>query len=702
MFRPPATPFLRSILLAGDHGYWSIIKIQEVSMKVLSMRKLLSMLSFACVCAVAASAVLAQDKEWRPISPEELAAKSPVVEPGADAEAIFWEVRIDDSSSEDLSLRHYVRVKIFTERGREKYSKFDIPFTKSMKIRDLAARVVRADGSATEITEKNIFEREIVKAGGVKIKAKSFAVPNIEPGVIVEYRYRETLNDAGAKGMRLAFQRDIPVQNLSYYYKPYNSQAPRYQSYNFADTKFVKDEKGFWLASRKNVPSFREEARMPPEDMVRPWMLLTGTNVNISSASAFAITFTIKDPSNPSRYWAAVGMDYIPLVKFMTKSSSEIKKAAAEITAGATTPEEKLRKIYDFCQTQIKNTTFDTTLTDEDRRKLPKVDSLSDVLKRKSGGSQYIDMLFGALANAAGFETRVAFTGNRSEMFFQPEMTNENLIHPAAIAVKVGEGWKYFNPGLSFLPHGMLVWYEEYTWALLVGEKDFVWDQTPLSPHEKSEARRTGTFRLLEDGTLEGDVMIEYFGHPATIYRLENYDESANKREENLKEQLKTRFSTAEISEVKIENLTETSKPLVHSYKIRIPAYSQKTGKRLFLQPGFFEYGAEALFSSATRKYDIFFRYPWSEADKITIQLPAGFELDNADAPASLTDAQKISSLQIKISMDSAKNALIYDRKFYFGGGNNTLFPAASYVAVKGLFDAFQKAESHTITLKQK
>lgn len=644
----------------------------------------------------------AQDKEWRPISPAELSAKTPLVEADADAEATFWEIRIDDSSSEDVSLRHYVRVKIFTERGREKYSKFDIPFSKGMKIKDLAARVIKSDGSTVEIKKEDVFEREIIKAGGVKIKAKSFAVPNIEPGVIIEYRYKETIDDGGAKGMRLAFQRDIPIQNLSYYYKPYNSQDPRYQNYNFTDVKFVKDEKGYWLASRKNVPSFRDEPRMPPEDTVRPWMLLTGTRIGFAGSSAFSITFTIKDPRNPTSYWGSVSAENAPLVKFMTKSSDDIKKAAAEITAGAATPEERLRKIYEFCQTQIRNTSFDTALTDEDRRKLPEVKSLAEVLKRKSGSSQYVDMLFGALANAAGFEARIAFAGNRSEMFFNPNMTNERLIHPAAIAVKVGEDYKYFNPGMSFLPYGMLAWYEEDTWALLVGEKNFLWRQTPVTEYGDSKSKRTGNFKLLEDGTLEGDVRIEYSGHPALTYRLANYDESANKREENLKDEIKNRISTAEVSDIKIENLTESSKPLVHQYKIRVPSYAQKTGKRLFIQPGFFEHGSDSLFSSATRKYDIFFRYPWSESDKIAIELPTGFDLDNADAPAPIADPQKISSLSIKMAIDKAKPTLKYERQFHFGGGGNTLFPAASYPAVKELFDAFQKSEAHTITLKQK
>lgn len=671
-------------------------------MKFLSPGKLFSMLRFLCVCAICAATVVAQEKDWRPISPAELASKAPVVEQDADAEAMFWEVRIDDSSDEDLSLRHYVRVKIFTERGREKYSKFDIPFTKGMKIKELAARVVKPDGSATEINKEDIFEREIIKAGGVKVKAKSFAVPNIEPGVIVEYRYKEVFSDSGAKGMRLAFQRDIPVQNVSYFYKPYNSQNPNYQSYNFTDTKFVKDQKGFWLATRKNVPAFHEEPSMPPEDMVRPWMLLTGARIGITSANAFGITFVVKDPGNMTGYWAAFTAENAPLVKFVTKSSGEIKKAAAEITAGATTPDEKLRKIYAFCQTEIKNTTFDTTLTDEDRKKLPKVDSLSDVLKRKSGSSQYVDMLFGALANAAGLEIRIAFSGNRSEMFFTPEMTNEGLIHPAAIAVKVGEEWKFFNPGMPFVPYGMLVWYEENTWALLVGEKNFQWVQTPLTEYRNSEAKRDGKFKLLEDGTLEGTVRIEYSGHQALTYRIENYDESASKIEENLKEEIKKHFSTAEISDIRIESLTDSSKPLVHQYKIRVPSYAQRTGKRLFLQPGFFEYGSEPMFSSATRKYDVAFRYPWAETDTVSIELPAGFDLDSADAPGILSDPQKIGSLDIRIGIDKTKNVLKYDRKFHFGGGGNLVFPSGSYLAVKGLFDAFQKSEAHTITLKQK
>lgn len=659
---------------------------------------LLSFISFFVFCS---QTVLSQDKNWREVSPAELQMKTPRVEPDADAEAIFWEVRVDDSASDKLALNHYVRVKIFTERGRESYSKFDIPFTRGMKIKDIAARVIKTDGSTVEINKQDIFEREIVKANKVKVKAKSFAVPNIEPGVIVEYRYREVVEDAGARGMTLVFQRDIPVQKLSYYYKPYNKNEPNYQSYNFTDTKFVKDDKGFYLAQRTNVPALKEEPRMPPSDMVRPWMLLQGASIGSVTYNAFSITYTIKDPSSPNRYWGAVAADYAGLEKFMTKSDKEIKQVATEVTASASTTDEKLQKLYEFCQTQIKNTTFDPSITDEQRAKLPQIKSVADVLKQKSAGSQYIDMLFGSMANSLGFESRIALAGNRNKMFFSPEMTNDTFIHPAAIAVKVGEDWKFFNPGVSFLPYGSLVWYEEDVWALLVGEKNYYWVKTPLSGVDKTVSKRTGKFTLSEDGTLEGTVKMEYSGQAGLDYKMDNYEESANQREENLKNEIKARMSTAEISDVQIENITEPNKPFTYQYKVRVPNYAQRTGKRLFLQPGFFEYGEKPTFSTASRKYDVYFNYPWSENDTVEINLPKGFSLDNADTPAELTDNQKIGSLKIKIGVDKSNSFLKYERNFFFGGGGFILFPVGSYQNLKNMFDEFHKSDTHTITLKQ-
>jgi len=644
---------------------------------------LISLLSLLLICSL--ETAFAQDKNWREISPAELQMKTASVEPDADAEAIFWEVRIDDAS-EDLVMKHYVRVKVFNERGREKYSKVDIPYVKGAKIKNIMARVIKPDGSTVELAKTDVFEREIAKGDKIKIKAKSFAVPGIDVGVIVEYRYQEVYPLSSANNMRMVFQHDIPIQNISYFFKP--AAAVRYLTFNMNDNKFVKDKNGFYRATLENVPAIKQEPRMPPDDEVRSWLLLY---------------YTDDKKGDSSDFWSRAG-GYIARnweIKDTLKPGKELKAAAAEITAGASTPEEQLEKIYQFCKTRIKNITFDTSLTDEQKEEIKPNKSTGDTYKKLRGTATDINELFASLATAAGFEARLAFGGDRSEKFFNPNQAHVSFIHFSSIAVKVNNDWRYYDPGSLFVPFGMLAWKEEATSVLLLGYKDYITTKTPLSGTEKTMAHRTGRFKLLEDGTLEGTVKIEYTGHLGYQYKMDNYDDSGNKREENLKDEIKKQMSAAEISGITIENVSDAEKPFVYQYKVRVPNYAQKTGKRLFLQPGFFEYGENSMFSTATRKYDVYFNYPWSETDDVEIELPKNFALDNPDVPAPLFDPQKISFLQIKMTINQASNTIKYQRKFHFGNGGVILFSSASYPSLKKLFDEFHKADTHTITLKQ-
>jgi Domain of Unknown Function with PDB structure (DUF3857)/Transglutaminase-like superfamily len=673
--------------------------------------KLDSLLKLFCLSLLFAVAVFAGDNDWRPVTPEEMAQKTPKVEADADAEAMFWEVKVDDSG-EGLSLKHYIRVKIFTERGREKFSKIDIPYQNQYKIKDVAARVVKTDGSIIELKKEDIFERDIIKVQGAKLKAKSFAVAGIDTGVIFEYRYREVLDQGWANNMRMIFQRDLPIQNMTYYFKPVETRSTFTLSFNMKNVNLVKDKGGFYKATLLNVPATKEEPNMPPEDEVRAWTF---------------IFYSLDDKFDPKTYWANAGGLLVQAfdIKDALKPGGDIKKALPGIIGDATDDNEKLKRIYDFCRTKIRNISFDTSITDEERSKIKYNSSPSDTLKKQQGKDLDINDIFASLAVAAGFEARLMFAGDRSEIFFTYRHAHSSFVHPAGVAVRtknpladlkigkdlevllngkninIGPGWQFFKPGNPFVEPGSLAWNEENQTVFLLGTKDYITLELPLTSYEKSKAKRTGKFKLLEDGTLEGDVRIEYSGHFAYQYKANNYDDSAAKREETLKEEVKGRMSTAELSNISIENINDSAKPFVYNYKVKIPNYAQKTGKRLFLQPGFFEYGESTKFTSATRTYPIYFNFPWSEDDSISIELPAGYSLDSPDAPAGLADPDKVTSLTFDIEIDKDKRNLTYKRKMFFGGKGNILFPAGAYPAIKNMFDAFNKADNHIITLKQ-
>ena len=622
-----------------------------------------------------------QDNIWRDVSPAELQMKTPQVEPDADAEAIFWEVRLDDKKLGKLSYNHYVRVKIFTERGREKFSKLDIPFYKGKKVEDVAARVIKPDGTIINLAPTDIFEREILNANKIKIKAKSFAVPGIAPGVIVEYQYSEIFKNNTAGGERLLFQRDIPMQRVTYYVRPFKGASLRFIPFNTQQVKFVEDEDHFYVGTMTNVPALKQEPYMPPEDEVRRWTLLS---------------------YNSSFSWYSFSNTLSPLQTWMITPSKTVKEQAVRLTNGVASDDQKLRRIYTYVQTQIKNVSYDKSFSEDDIDDL-NIDKIEDVIKKGAGRSFQINLLYGSLASAAGFETRLFFSSNRSEMFFNPDrVSSGSFLHPAGIAVKVADNrWQFLDPGTPYLGFDDMFWHDQSVVGMLINNGSHSWVKTPLFGYDKSAAKRSGKFKLLEDGTLEGEARIEYTGNRAIDRRQNGYRNSPTEREEELKKEIKERLSTAEISGISIENFNDSSKPLTYIFKIRVPNYAQKTGKRMFLQPGFFESGSNPVFSSATRISAIYFPYPWSESDTVEIELPKNFTLDNADAPAAVEDPNKVASLKVNIGIDKTTNLLEYERNFYFGGGGNIYFPVRVYPVLKNMFDAFHKADTHTITLKQ-
>ena len=149
--------------------------------------KLLLLIAYLLITAAPS---LADDKVWKPIDQ----VKAPVVEHDADAEVIFWDVLVDFDSKR-VSLSHYIRIKIFTERGRDSQSKVDLFYTSKDKIEDIAGRTIQPDGTIIELKKDAIFDRTIIKANKLQLKARSFAMPAVEPQAIIEYRWREVRED---------------------------------------------------------------------------------------------------------------------------------------------------------------------------------------------------------------------------------------------------------------------------------------------------------------------------------------------------------------------------------------------------------------------------------------------------------------------------------------------------------------------------
>ncbi|HEV7699618.1 MAG TPA: DUF3857 domain-containing protein [Pyrinomonadaceae bacterium] len=654
-----------------------------------------------CLLALSLSfTVLGQRQEWTPVSQAELSMSKPLVEADADAEAILWDVYVSDEdtgSEYQTVLHHYLKVKIFNDRGREAFSKIDIQFGKidgigyDVKIKDIAERTTKADGTTVELKDSDVFERDVVKGSGLKLKAKSFAVPGIEPGAIIEYRWKE-VRGAVSLSQRLQFSRDIPVELVRYHLRPVpatTGYGMHGQPFNFNNDAFVKERDGFYMTAGHNLPAFREESKMPPEYSVKPWLLLQYT----------------KETTAPTqeKYWKDLGHTQYDKHRGLMKLSDEVKQATTEAIGSESGEEQKVHKIFDYVRAKVKNYNDDALhLSAEDRKKLKENKSPADTLKRGQGNGMDINMLFASMVTAAGIDARSAHVSRRSDTFFSKQFVNDYFLTSEDVAVKIGGQWRYFDPGSRYVPYGMLTWPEEGVLALIADDKQAIWDMTPISPPKASLQKRVGQFKLLDDGTLEGTVRMEMTGQIAASEKEYNDDDTQQQRENSLKDMVRSNMlASAEVTDTTIENVTDPDKPLIYTFKVRIPDYGTRTGKRIFFQPDVFERSSKPMFEGTVRRNDIYFQYPWAERDEITFELPAGFELESPDSPGLVKDTSGIGADEIKITISADKKMLVYSRDFSFGNRGAILFPKESYPAIKNVFEAFYRADSHALTLKQ-
>jgi len=648
------------------------------------MRPLSALLLLSCL-PIAAT-------EWRPVDPAELAAKTPRVDPAAEAEAIFWDIRIEDrvlgGQDVSLALNHYIRIKIFKELGKEKYATVEIPQYSRQTIQDVAGRTIKPDGTIIPLKKDAIFDRELVKIKGAKLHGKTFTLPNVEVGDIIEYQYKEVRDNEIVSYMRLYFQRDLPIWNVTYHLKPLNLPylpfAMRSMAFQCQHPPFQKEgSTGFFSTTMTNMPAFHEEPYMPPEDQLRAWVL---------------IYYEEDKKLDAEKYWKDVGKHDYATMKPLTSADGLVKRTAAELVSGIDKPEDKLAALDSFCRNKIKNLSS-SRATAAERKAAKENHSPGDTLKQKAGWGNDIDLLFTAMANAAGFEARMARVPNRGDTFFSPKTPTTYFLSAFSVAVKVGDQWMFFDPSTSYLEHGMIRWQEEGQPALISDPKEGFFAKTQFLEPERSVRKRRANLKLKDDGSIEGSVEYSYTGHVSRSEKLDVEDQTAAQREEDWKKSLQGRLSTAEMSDFEIANVDDHEKPMVVKYKVAVSGYATRTGKRILLQPAFFQHNVGPRFTATDRKWPVYFDYGWAEDDEVTIELPAGWELDLPTAPQSSTlGGVGAYSVNVRKTLDG--KTVIYKRNFDWGRHMNILIPASEYSHINQVFDFVQEQDGYTIALR--
>jgi hypothetical protein len=634
----------------------------------------------------------AAQAQWRPVTAEDLAAKPPASDPNADAVALFRDVRVLNEAATfgypHNVIHDYMRLKIFTARGRDKYATVQIPFWGKTVISNVAGRTVKPDGSIIELKKEDVFEKVIEKRkGGPKTQTISFALPAVEPGSIIEYRYTKNVGEFISRYLPLELQEDVPVREVDIHIKPVTGQWVKWPTMRFLPFGCkVEDARaegaGFSGFVVRDLPAFHQEPFSPPAFYSKQWVLFY---------------YEDNDQSDPARFWSTLARKRYDQYSPEIKIDKEVRQIANEETTGANTDVAKVDRLFEYCRKNLKDV-HGIDITTEERDKAKENHNSTNTLRNREGTLSDLNVAFIALATAAGYEAHLAQLPDRSQVFFDPRICSGFFLQNTAVAVKIRDSWRFYTFADPWAPPGQLPWQEQGVKALIESKDGGAFADTPLLSADNSAVQRIGTFTLSPDGTFEGDIREIFIGNKAAEFRHQFALANDAEREAIFRDEMKHRFSDFELSNIKFTLSSDLKLGVGVTYHVKVPKYCERTGKRLFVKPGFFSSGHQSRFVETDRKLPVYFPYPWSESDYVELQLPEGFRLDHPDAPAPIKSAPVVT---YSVSMAVTKsNKLIYQRQLMFGGNSVPLFEAANYAVVKKIFDHIHESDDHIVTLK--
>jgi Domain of Unknown Function with PDB structure (DUF3857)/Domain of Unknown Function with PDB structure (DUF3858) len=628
--------------------------------------------------------------DWQPIAPEDLALKDNPKQPGGDAMILYREL-VDDASkavSTGDTLEEYVRIKIFTQEGT-KYGHVEIPFRKSYQsVVYITGRTIKSDGTIVKF-DGQVLETTVEEYAGTKLLAKTFTLPDVQPGCIIEYKYQLAGQAGWVHSHEWTVSQPTYTREAHFTYVPNTGYGtdlrPMVSTYLLpADASPKLQTNGTYLMVVHDVPGIVEEPLMPPRRPIEARVEFYYQDEDAPSAT---------DPSD--RYWNHYGKKWDgELEKFIDKKKA-LNQELSKIVRPDDSPEVKLRKIYARVQ-QIRN----LNMEDEKMKKENKDENLKtnmnveDVLNRGYAYSTHINYLFVGLARAAGFEATEVYIAPRNSEMFLPKRNEADELSDEITWVHAGTQEYYLDPSARYFPFGLMPWYETETGGIRVSKDGGTIVNTPVPVPSDATVDRTADLTVKDDGSISGTVIVDLKGQEAALLREQKRKDDETSRTKDLENDLRNWLPVAATFEItKISKWDDNDQPIHVEATLKIPSFATEAAQRRLMPVETFQPSQTASFTAEKRVNLVYFRYPFEEVDEIKFHVPAGFKAE------SLPPDRKVNlgAVSYELSATSQGNTVEVKRHLIV---NSVLFSKDDYPTLRRFFGTVKTYDNAQMVLQ--
>lgn len=656
----------------------------------------LAILAFASAAALQMPAAGAQvPATWPPVPAEELALKDNVFDPGSPAMILEYEVQTDNTKSTETV---YKRMKIFREEGK-KFADIEIRYVeKFTRVEEIRARVTSPSGKAEEFNGA-IFDKEVIKFKKFLYNAKTFTLPNIEVGSVIEYSYRlhrhsdipDVIKNPGRYLITEAFaypaaeweiQQDLALRHGRFALHPLKGARTVIHSHDLPKdaTKNVLPD-GTQELEVNYVPAFQKEEYSPPEE-----------NLKIRADVFYTLGMYGDDMKY---YWLSLARRESEYYEKFIGKPKDVQKEAERLFQSGDNEETKLQKIYARVQ-QIRALSYEPERTKKERKQesLKENKNVEDVLKRGYAFTNEINLVFIALARAAGFKAYPMRLASRNRAFFVMERPDPYQLNSLVVEVIVGSKPRFLDPATMYCPDQFLPWEETDAGGIRVDRFETKVESTPLPESKDAVTRRTAEFHLDAEGNLDGKLSVSYEGQEALRRRLKAIDQDEAERRKELEDEVQHLLAQGGSAKLlSAEGWTVSGAPLKAQFEIQVPSFASRAGQRLMMPVAIFHSSGQHPFSSTRRANPVYFDYPTESYEEVRLELPPAMQIESLPSTTRIERGTTVYESSASKQGNSVQLKRMLKMAAYY-------VPADRYSALRQFYEQVRAGDEQQAVLK--
>ncbi len=636
----------------------------------------------------------AQDKpmKWGEVPRADLAMSKFPADSNATAVILCDYGEVEFTGSEfEMDYKRHRRIKILSEAGY-KWGNFDIQYyakDRFQSVKDVEGQTINlaADGSLRrdKLDKKSIFDENVDGT----FRRVRFTLPALTPGAVVEYRY--TIHShSGVFLHDWEFQTGEPTR-----WSEFRAEIPQVLEYVMLrpmSMTFAIDESqthpipsmalntGYDLNSTtyrwamREVPALREEPYMTTPDDYRARLRFQLSKFVWPGVPAVEYMNT----------WEKLAKDLMESESFgrQLERHGVLRRQAETLVAGMSTPEQKMRAIYDYVRT--------TMNWNGEYGYLCGVDLDKAFQARRAGGPE-IALMLTSMLRSAGLEAHPVLISTRENGKVVDVYSILSQFNHVLTYVKAGTKEYLLDATDPLCPYTLLPVHALNHLGWVVDKKNPNW--ITITDPGIFMSQTIVIAKLGADGAIAGKFKSSDDGYSGLINRHTLRDK---KEDEYIRDGWLEDLAGARLDSFKITDKDSTHKPLVTEAYFSSNDHVQVAGDNIYFNPMFFGSEKENPFKLPERNFPVDFAYGFKTTYTLNLALPVGYVVQ--ELPKSIALNMPKDTGQFRRLAQVEGNNLQFTCQIVI---RKPSFDPAEYKALREFYDRIVAAQAEQVVLKR-